>query len=366
MPLIERALAGEIVNAEGWMPHLQGARYVRRFYLPYLSDTGSVHRLFPLPRGPDRCEGRRSGSSPSKCGAALERGVQRGDPASSLDCIIAIDEVGLVLEFNPAAERTFGYARADTIGRPISELIIPRRLRQRHGDGLARYLRGGATTVLAGASRSRACAPTASVFPVELAITEVRLPQQRLFTAYLRDLTAVRQLQPRSSASARRCIRARSWRRSVRCSAASRTSSTTRSPRHRQCAHAGRGDSGRGAAFAERAGASRRRPSAAAASRRSFLAMARQRETQKRPVGRRCPGRQRAGAARLRDQGQRHAIERRSRRGCGDAVRSDQINQVVTNLLRERPAGIGGAGARTPHPHRRGDARRRRRDRDRR
>jgi two-component system cell cycle sensor histidine kinase/response regulator CckA len=49
--------------------------------------------------------------------------------ASALDCVIAIDEAGRVVEFNPAAERSFGYRRADVLGQRIGELTSRRPLR---------------------------------------------------------------------------------------------------------------------------------------------------------------------------------------------------------------------------------------------
>ena len=59
---------------------------------------------------------------------------------TALDCIISIDHEGRVVEFNPAAERTFGYRRAEALGKELAELIIPPRLRAQHRQGLARYL----------------------------------------------------------------------------------------------------------------------------------------------------------------------------------------------------------------------------------
>jgi PAS domain S-box-containing protein len=54
---------------------------------------------------------------------------------SALDCIIIMDDRGLITEFNPAAERTFGHARAAVVGRPLAEVIIPPRHRQTHWRG---------------------------------------------------------------------------------------------------------------------------------------------------------------------------------------------------------------------------------------
>ena len=43
----------------------------------------------------------------------------------ALDCIIAIDEAGRIVEFNPAAQRTFGYTLEEALGRSIAETVIP-------------------------------------------------------------------------------------------------------------------------------------------------------------------------------------------------------------------------------------------------
>lgn len=67
---------------------------------------------------------------------------------SALDCIVTMDHEGRVVEFNPAAERTFGYRTEDTVGREMAELIVPPHLRDQHRQGLARYLEGGAARML--------------------------------------------------------------------------------------------------------------------------------------------------------------------------------------------------------------------------
>ena len=62
---------------------------------------------------------------------------------SALDCIITMDHQGNVVEFNPAAEETFGYRRDEVIGRQLCELIIPASLRELHRKGLSRGSRIG-------------------------------------------------------------------------------------------------------------------------------------------------------------------------------------------------------------------------------
>lgn len=109
--------------------------------------------------------------------------------ASALDCVIVIDEAGCVIEFNPAAERVFGYKRDAVLGRPIGDLIVPPASRAAHQKGLERYRATGVATMLGRRIEIDAMRSDGSLFPVELAITEVRLPARRLFTAHVRDLT---------------------------------------------------------------------------------------------------------------------------------------------------------------------------------
>ena len=67
---------------------------------------------------------------------------------AALDCIVTMDPAGLVVDFNAAAERTFGYAREEACGRSLAELLVPPELRDRHAAGLARHLATGETTIL--------------------------------------------------------------------------------------------------------------------------------------------------------------------------------------------------------------------------
>ena len=61
---------------------------------------------------------------------------------SSGDAILSKDLRGVVTSWNPAAEKLFGYSAAETIGRPIAELIIPSDRLSEEDDILARVTRG--------------------------------------------------------------------------------------------------------------------------------------------------------------------------------------------------------------------------------
>jgi PAS domain S-box-containing protein len=192
-PHSARALAGETVRWEGWLPFQHGGRVVQRVYVPYRAQSGAIEGYLVFARDLAELD---SGEwiLPNQLAALHASEVLNAAiTASALDCIIAIDEEGLVIEFNPAAEQTFGYTRADAIGRPISELIVPPALRQRHTEGFQRYLQTGKANVLDRRIEIDGMRADGSTFPVELAITEVKLPHRRLFTAYLRDLTVARE-----------------------------------------------------------------------------------------------------------------------------------------------------------------------------
>jgi PAS domain S-box-containing protein len=108
---------------------------------------------------------------------------------ASVDCVITIDAQSTILEFNAAAERTFGYARAEVIGRPLPEMIIPPSLREAHRRGMAALLKGGTGKLLGKRVEMPAMRADSSEFPVELTITRIASQKPPLFTAYLRDIT---------------------------------------------------------------------------------------------------------------------------------------------------------------------------------
>ncbi|MEO8667486.1 MAG: PAS domain S-box protein [Bauldia sp.] len=112
--------------------------------------------------------------------------------ASALDAVMVVDEDGLVVALNPAAESLFGYSRNEALGRLVGELIVPDHLRAAHDAGFARYRATRQPHVLGRRVEMEARCKDGHHIPVELAITEVSLSDRRLFTANLRDLSAAK------------------------------------------------------------------------------------------------------------------------------------------------------------------------------
>ncbi len=108
---------------------------------------------------------------------------------AALDGIVTIDNAGQVVEFNPAAEKMFGYARGEALGREIADLIIPPALRKAHREGLANYPANQRGTVIDKRIEIDAMRRDGTLFPVELAVVEIRNQARPMYTAYVRDIT---------------------------------------------------------------------------------------------------------------------------------------------------------------------------------
>jgi PAS domain S-box-containing protein len=114
---------------------------------------------------------------------------------SVLDCIVSMDADGRVIEFNAAAERTFGYTKDEAIGRPLADLIIPPVLRNAHASGLARYLESGEGPLIGKLVEIVAVRSDGSEIPVELTVTAVRSHKAPIFTGVLRDITSRKKVE---------------------------------------------------------------------------------------------------------------------------------------------------------------------------
>jgi PAS domain S-box-containing protein len=153
----------------------------------------------------------------SQLGQLIERGraaaeLREGDERrraiieAALDCVITIDQLGRVIEFNPAAERTFGYQRAEAIGREMAELIVPAALRARHRAGFSRLLATGEPRLLDRRLELTGMRADGSEFPVELTITRIGLAGPAVFTGYLRDITERKRAEAELRASRTRIV----------------------------------------------------------------------------------------------------------------------------------------------------------------
>jgi PAS domain S-box-containing protein len=131
--------------------------------------------------GADRRRAERDARHAQGRGAAVIR--------AALDCVVMMDGRGIVLDFNPAAERTFGWRAAEAVGRSLGELIVPERFREAHQRGLERHVATGTSHILGERVETYALRSDGTEFPVELTITRVDGDGPPVFTGHLRDIT---------------------------------------------------------------------------------------------------------------------------------------------------------------------------------
>ncbi len=107
---------------------------------------------------------------------------------SALDALITIDQEGKVVEWNPAAERIFGYTPQQAIGREMADLIIPSQSREAHRAGMEEFRGTGEGSVLRKLVELTALRADGTEFPAEIYITPI-LTQSPSFSGFIRDIT---------------------------------------------------------------------------------------------------------------------------------------------------------------------------------
>ncbi|MDO9119453.1 MAG: PAS domain S-box protein [Nitrospira sp.] len=108
---------------------------------------------------------------------------------TALDAVVSINESGLIMGWNPQAEVLFGYAPHEVLGRLLDETIIPARYRQAHAHGMNRMLQSDDGSAIKRRFEFFALHQSGQEFPVEFAIAASQVDGQRMFTAFIRDIS---------------------------------------------------------------------------------------------------------------------------------------------------------------------------------
>lgn len=107
---------------------------------------------------------------------------------TAADGIITIDERGLIETCNPAVEEIFGYAREEMIGQNVS-LLMPSPEREQHDGYLATYSQTRQPKIIGTGREVRGQRKDGTIFPLDLAVSELRLGDRCFFTGIVRDAT---------------------------------------------------------------------------------------------------------------------------------------------------------------------------------
>jgi PAS domain S-box-containing protein/diguanylate cyclase (GGDEF)-like protein len=105
-----------------------------------------------------------------------------------VDGIITIDQLGLIRDFNPAAAFIFGYQPSEVVGKTIT-MLMPEPYRSRHDDYIRRYLETGVGAAIGQSRELVGLRKDGTIFPIELAVSELEVGDLRHFTGVVRDIT---------------------------------------------------------------------------------------------------------------------------------------------------------------------------------
>lgn len=104
------------------------------------------------------------------------------------EAILTIDELGSIKSYNQAAERIFGYTAAEVVGRNV-KCLMPSPYTDEHDGYLARYVKERTPHVIGIGRKVRGLRKNGDVFPMRLAVTEIRRNQSSLFIGLVSDIS---------------------------------------------------------------------------------------------------------------------------------------------------------------------------------
>ena len=110
------------------------------------------------------------------------------------DAIITIDAKGIIKDLNPAAARVFGYSPNEVIGLNV-KVLMPEHYSREHDSYLANYLRTGQAKMIRLGREVSGRRKDGSIFPMELAVSEMTVSGRRMFTGVVRDITVRKQVE---------------------------------------------------------------------------------------------------------------------------------------------------------------------------
>lgn len=135
----------------------------------------------------------------------LERSEERirSILAQAPDAFIGIDHRGLITEWNRQAEATFGWGRAEVLGRSLADVIVPPRMRDSHTAGLRDFVHTGTGRLVNNRIEVMALHRDGHEVPVELSIRAVRTSDGFVANAFLHDISERKEAEASLAASNR-------------------------------------------------------------------------------------------------------------------------------------------------------------------
>ncbi|NOY50648.1 MAG: PAS domain S-box protein [Chlorobi bacterium] len=122
--------------------------------------------------------------------------INRSITQSAVDAILTVDHQGIVISWNNAANKTFGFHAVDMIGKSVQK-IIPERYKKMHEAGIARLRKGGKEKLIGKTIEISALNKSGEEFPVELSLSRWDIDNNNFYTAIIRDISSRKKSEER-------------------------------------------------------------------------------------------------------------------------------------------------------------------------
>ena len=190
LPWAERLFAGDTLRWQGWVeyPH-RGRRFLQETMVPFAPAGAEVQGIVVFGRDHTELKMREEQLAEQLGQLQASEALKAAIVDHALAALISTDGHGVIVEFNPAAEAMFGRKRADVVGWPVSEVIMPERYRAPHEAGIRRLETGGEGRVLGKRMELHALRADGTEFPIEMVLWRTNVGGTAYYTASLVDVT---------------------------------------------------------------------------------------------------------------------------------------------------------------------------------
>lgn len=113
---------------------------------------------------------------------------------SAVDAILTIDQTGIIQSTNPATKTLFGYSADELNGQNVN-VLMPSPFQEEHNRYMKNYLETGIKKIIGIGREVIGLRKDGTTFPIHLAVSEIRVGDQRLFVGVIRDLTELKNLE---------------------------------------------------------------------------------------------------------------------------------------------------------------------------
>ncbi|MBP6182012.1 PAS domain S-box protein [Flavobacterium sp.] len=111
------------------------------------------------------------------------------------DALIVINDEGIIIRWNPQAEKTFGWSLVEAIGKPMRDLIIPEQYRENHTKGFKNFLTTGEGPIINKTIEITALNKKNEEFDIELTVSPATILGKYIFIAFIKDISLRKKME---------------------------------------------------------------------------------------------------------------------------------------------------------------------------